>query len=52
MVRRKRKGPAFGGYKIKPDANLAKVIGAKAVSPAEMTKKIWSYIKRKRLARR
>jgi chromatin remodeling complex protein RSC6 len=48
----KRKGKAFGGYKIKPDANLAKVIGNKAVSPSEMTKKLWTYIKRKRLAKK
>ncbi len=43
---------AFGGYKIKPDANLAKIIGSKPVSPAEMTKKIWAYIKKKRLGKR
>ncbi len=46
----KRKGKAFGGYKIKPDANMAKIIGKKAVTPAQMTKKIWQYIKRKKLA--
>jgi len=47
----KRKGKAFGGYKIKPDANLAAVLGTKkAVTPAEMTKKLWKYIKRKKLA--
>jgi len=48
----KRKKPAFGGYKIRPDANLAKIIGKKAVSPSQMTKKIWAYIKKKRLAKR
>jgi len=51
-VRRKRKGPAFGGYKIRPDTNFAKIIGKRAVSPAEMTKKVWKYIKKKRLARK
>ncbi len=51
-ARRKRKRPAFGGYKIKPDANFSKIIGKKAVSPAQMTKKVWAYIKRKRLAKR
>ena len=48
----KRKGKAFGGYMIKPDANMAKIIGNKPVSPAQMTKKIWAYIKRKRLAKK
>jgi len=43
---------AFGGYQIKPDANLAKIIGNKAVSPAEMTKKLWKYIKSHRLAKK
>jgi chromatin remodeling complex protein RSC6 len=51
-VRRKRKGPAFGGYKIRPDANFSRIIGKKAVSPAQMTKKVWAYIKKKRLARK
>lgn len=49
---KKRKGKAFGGYRIKPDANFAKIIGKGAVSPAQMTKKIWQYIKRKRLAKK
>lgn len=51
-ARRKRKGPAFGGYKIRPDANFSRIIGKKAVSPAQMTKKVWTYIKKKRLAKR
>lgn len=51
-TKRKRKGPAFGGYKIKPDVNFSKIIGKKAVSPAQMTKKVWVYIKKKRLARK
>lgn len=42
---------AFGGYKIHPDEHLAKVIGKGAVSPAEMTKRLWKYIKSKKLAR-
>ncbi len=46
------KKKAFGGYQIKPDAHLSKIIGRAPVSPAQMTKKIWSYIKRKRLGRR
>jgi len=48
----KRKKPAFGGYKIQPDANFSKIVGSKAVTPSEMTKKVWVYIKKKRLARR
>ena len=31
----KKKGKAFGGYMIKPDANMAKIIGNKPVSPAQ-----------------
>lgn len=46
------KKKAFGGYHIVPDGNLAKVIGKGAVSPSEMTKKLWKYIKSKKLARR
>ena len=48
----KRKKAAFGGYKIHPDAHLGKIIGHKAVAPSEMTKKLWGYIKKKKLARR
>ena len=48
----KKKGKAFGGYMIRPDANMAKIIGNKPVSPAQMTKKIWAYIKKKRLAKK
>jgi chromatin remodeling complex protein RSC6 len=42
----------FGGMKIIPDATFAAVIGKGAVSPAEMTKKIWVYIKKKKLLKR
>lgn len=49
---RKRRGGAFGGMKIKPDAALAKVIGKGAVAPSQMTKKIWTYIKRRKLMKR
>ena len=42
----------FGGMKIKPDANLGKIIGSTAVAPSEMTKKIWAYIKRNKLLKR
>ena len=46
----KGKKKPFGGYHIKPDAHLAKIIGSKPVTPSEMTKKIWQYIKKKKLA--
>ncbi|MBN2202561.1 MAG: hypothetical protein JW700_00010 [Candidatus Aenigmarchaeota archaeon] len=45
-----KKGKAFGGYKINPDENFAKIVGNKAVTPSEMTKKVWQYIKRRKLA--
>jgi chromatin remodeling complex protein RSC6 len=48
----KRKKPSFGGYKIHPDANFSKIVGKRAVAPSEMTKKVWAYIKKKRLAKR
>jgi chromatin remodeling complex protein RSC6 len=50
MAKKKRK--AFGGFQIKPDVKLAAIIGKAAVSPAQMTKKIWAYIKKHRLARK
>ena len=46
------KKKAFGGYHIVPDEHLAKIIGKGAVSPAEMTKRLWKYVKSKKLARR
>ena len=50
----KRKAPknAFGGIKIKPDVKLGAVIGKGAVSPAQMTKKVWVYIKGHHLMQR
>jgi chromatin remodeling complex protein RSC6 len=42
----------FGGMMIKPDANLAKVIGSGSVAPSAMTKKLWGYIKRNKLLKR
>lgn len=47
-----KKKVAFGGYQIIPDENLAKIIGSKPVTPAEMTKKIWAYIKKNKLSNR
>ena len=48
----KKKKPAFGGYMIKPDANFAMIVGKKPLSPAQMTKKVWAYIKKKKLAKK
>lgn len=50
--RARRKKATFGGYKIHPDAHLGKIVGKRSVSPAQMTKKVWAYIKRKKLGKR
>jgi len=47
-----RKGGNFGGYKIIPDETLGAVIGKKPVSPAEMTKNLWAYVKKHKLAKK
>lgn len=44
---------AFGGYTINfrgIDAPLEKVFGNKAITPSEMTKKLWAYVKRHKLS--
>jgi len=49
MAAKKRKpNPAFM-KPMQPDAALAAVVGNKAMPRTEVTKKIWSYIKRKGL---
>ena len=45
------KKKAFGGYHIVPDVHLAKIIGKANVTPSEMTKKLWAYIKSHKLAK-
>lgn len=46
MAAKKRKpNPAFM-KPMQPDAALAAVVGSKAMPRTEVTKKIWSYIKR------
>jgi len=50
----KRKA-AFGGYSINFKGrkdSLESVFGSKPIGPSEMTKKIWAYVKRKRLGKR
>jgi len=49
-IKKKIKKERFGGYKIYPDEALKKIIGNKPLSPTKMTKKIWNYIKSKKLS--
>jgi hypothetical protein len=49
----KAKKPAFGGYAISfkgCNDTLEDVMGSAAIGPSEMTKRIWGYVKRKKLA--
>lgn len=44
---------AFGGFSISfkgASDSLESVFGDSPIGPAEMTKKLWAYIKRKKLA--
>ena len=53
MAKGKAKGKAFGGYSINFKGcsdSLEKVMGSKPIGPSEMTKKIWAYVKRKKLS--
>ncbi|MEK6923227.1 MAG: SWIB/MDM2 domain-containing protein [Nanoarchaeota archaeon] len=43
---------AFGGMLVKPDKQLALVIGKAAVAPSKMTKNLWTYIKKHKLLKR
>jgi len=50
-----KKKVAFGGYSINfkgCDDTLEAVMGDKPIGPSEMTKKIWAYVKKKRLAKK
>ena len=52
-TKRKSKGKPFGGYTIKfsgRQETIEQVFGKKPVTPSEMTKKIWTFIKSKHLA--
>jgi hypothetical protein len=43
----------FGGYAVKfggREESLESVMGDKPIGPAEMTKKLWAFIKKHRLA--
>jgi hypothetical protein len=49
----KAKKPAFGGYAISfkgCNDTLEDVMGSAAIGPSEMTKRIWGYVKKKKLA--
>jgi chromatin remodeling complex protein RSC6 len=51
----KKKTAAFGGYSINFKGcsdTLESVFGSQPIGPSEMTKKIWAYVKRKRLAKK
>jgi SWIB/MDM2 domain len=46
---------AFGGYGIELDSALATVLGGREgqkISPSEMTKRLWNYVKRNNLGKR
>lgn len=45
----------FGGYSINFKGckdTMESVMGSSPIGPSEMTKKIWGYVKRKRLAKK
>ena len=51
----KGKRKPFGGYAIKfagRTETVEQIFGKKPVTPSEMTKKIWTFVKSKRLATR
>jgi len=53
--RSSKKNKPFGGYAISfagRKETLEQVFGRANVAPSQMTKKIWNFIKAKRLARR
>jgi hypothetical protein len=55
MPKRTTKKPAFGGYAIRFEGcadSLESLFGTAPIGPAEMTKKLWSYVKRRGLARK
>lgn len=44
-----KKKPNWGGIRIRPDENLARVVGKEDLAPSDMIKKLWGYIKRHQL---
>jgi hypothetical protein len=52
MAARKAKKAAFGGYSISFKGcsdTLENVMGSSPIGPSEMTKRIWGYVKRKKI---
>jgi hypothetical protein len=50
-----KKKAAFGGYAINFKGcsdTMESVMGSAPIGPSEMTKKLWAYVKRKKLARK
>ena len=46
---------AFGGYSISFKGckdSLESIMGSTPIGPSDMTKKIWSYVKRKKLGKK
>ncbi len=46
---------SFGGYGIELDSPLATVLGGREgqkISPSEMTKRLWQYVKRHNLGKK
>jgi len=53
MAKAAAKKPAFGGYAINFKGctdTLEDVMGGSPIGPSEMTKRIWGYVKKKKLA--
>ena len=51
----KAKKVAFGGYAINFKGctdSLEDIMGPKPIGPSEMTKKIWAYVKKKKLGKK
>jgi len=51
----KAKKVAFGGYAINFKGcsdSLEDIMGNKPIGPSEMTKRIWAYVKKKKLAKK
>lgn len=49
------KKKAFGGYSINFKGcadSVEKVFGSSPIGPSEMTKKIWAYVKKNKLAKK
>ena len=47
------KKPAFGGYSINfkgRKETVEDVLGSKPIAPSEMTKRLWAFVKKKKLS--